>query len=423
MEHLNRLFLKSRTKTGAPIGFLAGPVILIGLWILGGNVTAAHAMSAESMLVAPSYAVPAGQSALVTAIFKNPGNAIARLSFQNGVRFELSWGDRQTTLSAAWTGASGQSELILEPGAYREQRFSLPIPAMAPGYARLKMLDPPSNSMILEIAEGGTALPAEDTREPIRSEGQAKLEAMESKIQPYLANLFFYEPMYFLAGADPSKSKFQLSFKYRLFRKDSLLAKQSTILKGLHFAYTQTSYWDLESDSAPFEDTSYKPELFFVSPSFDLKLPWLYTANAQIGVQHESNGRSGIASRSTNILYLKPIFMFARKSEDAGIMIAPRFMVYVGNDDHTNPDLPDYRGHVDLEIKTGLLSGFVLDTHLRYGERGGSAQFDLSYPLTELLGSNIDLYFYTQYYTGYAESLLYYDEKESALRFGFSIAR
>ena len=237
---------------------------------------------------------------------------------------------------------------------------------------------------------------------------------MESKIQPYFSNLFFYEPIYFLVGTDPEKSKFQLSFKYSLFRDDSPLAERYPLFKGLHFAYTQTSFWDLESDSAPFEDTSYKPEIFYVSPAFDLEIPHLYTANLQIGARHESNGRGGTLSRSTNTVYVKPIFMFAGKDEESGIMVAPKFMAYLGNDGHTNPDLPDYRGHFDLEIKTGFLKSFVFDTHLRYGQQGGSAQFDLTHPMPAVLGDNIDLYFYAQYFTGYAESLLHYDRKESA---------
>lgn len=423
MERLKHQYMTHRGKTGAPSMFFAGLVVPIGLWILCGNVAAAQGVTIESMLMAPAQAILSNQNISVTVIFKNPGNDVAQFSFPEGVLFELTRGEQQTRLPATCEAVSGKQELSLAPGAYSEQQFSIPIPAVMSGFARLTMIDPPSNTVILEIADGGGTVTGEDKVEPPPFREEGKLEAMESKIQPYLANLSFYDPIYFLAGADPEKSKFQLSFKYRLFREQSLLSERSPVLRGLHFAYTQTSYWNLESDSAPFEDTSYKPELFFVSPSFDLKLPWLYTANAQIGAQHESNGRGGDASRSTNILYFKPIFMFAGKSEDAGIMIAPRFMVYVGNDVKTNPDLPDYRGHVDLEIMTGLLEGFVLDTHLRYGQKGGSAQFDLSYPLTELLGSNIDLYFYTQYYTGYAESLLHYDRKESALRFGFSIAR
>jgi phospholipase A1/A2 len=423
MKPFRRGCLTPRGKTAIPSWISAVLVVSVGWWALCGNITAAHAAAVESILAAPSYAVPPHQSVWVTVIFKNPGNALVRFPLENGIRFELTGKDQPITLPAVWEGGPDQHALSLAPGAYSEQRFSLPIPAMAPGYARLKMLAPPSNSVILEIAASPADVSGEEKAGPPSLEGEATLAAMESKIQPYFANLFFYDPIYFLVGADPGKSKFQLSFKYRLFREDAPLAKKSPFFKGLHIAYTQTSFWNLTSDSAPFEDTSYKPEFFYISPGFNLNLPRLYTANLQIGAQHESNGRDGVDSRSTNTLYIKPVFMFAGKSEDAGIMVAPKIMAYVGNDAHTNPDLPDYRGHVDLEIKAGFLESFVLDTHLRYGEKGGSAQFDLTYPLTALLGSNVDLYFYTQYYTGYAESLLHYDRKESALRFGFSIAR
>ena len=66
-------------------------------------------------------------------------------------------------------------------------------------------------------------------------------------------NITPYQPVYFLVGTDPGKSKFQISFKYRFFDADSLFAKSNPWVKGLNFGYTQTSFWDLKSASAPFD--------------------------------------------------------------------------------------------------------------------------------------------------------------------------
>ncbi len=130
------------------------------------------------------------------------------------------------------------------------------------------------------------------------------LDSLFALYQPYLGGIAAYQPMYFLVATDPSKSKFQVSFKYRFFNPESEFADSHPWVKGFHFAYTQTSFWDLKDSSAPFEDTSYKPELFWVSrnlSSADASVKGLFL---QSGFQHESNGRGGDTSRSTNFLYI-----------------------------------------------------------------------------------------------------------------------
>ena len=91
------------------------------------------------------------------------------------------------------------------------------------------------------------------------------LDSLFALYQPYLGDIAAYQPMSFLVGTDPSKSKFQISFKYRFFNPESDFVDSHPWVKGFYFAYTQTSFWDLKDSSAPFEDTSYKPELFWVS--------------------------------------------------------------------------------------------------------------------------------------------------------------
>ncbi|HEX6689910.1 MAG TPA: phospholipase A, partial [Burkholderiales bacterium] len=72
------------------------------------------------------------------------------------------------------------------------------------------------------------------------------------------------DPMYFVVGArDGWNARFQLSFKYRLFDRGSGFGKDEPWLSGLYFGYTQNSLWELDSDSAAFRDTSYKPSFFW----------------------------------------------------------------------------------------------------------------------------------------------------------------
>ncbi len=49
--------------------------------------------------------------------------------------------------------------------------------------------------------------------------------------------------------SNPEDSKFQVSFKYRFFNKKGTLAQKYPWVKGFRFGYTQTSFWDLKSES------------------------------------------------------------------------------------------------------------------------------------------------------------------------------
>jgi len=249
------------------------------------------------------------------------------------------------------------------------------------------------------------------------------LDALIELYQPYVKNISFYKPMYFLVGADPQYSKFQLSLKYRLFNPEKPFLKKHPWMKGFHFGYTQTSFWDLASDSAPFEDTSYKPELFYITDRLTTKIPALDGLFLQTGLRHESNGRGGDSSRSTNIAYIGPIFIFYNEHRRTGIKIAPKVWSYFGNEDQNNPDIERYRGYFNLGVTFGKADSLVVDTTFWWAAEGASIQIDATYPLHTLFFSDLDLYFQVQYANRLAESLLNYTERTEAFRLGFAIVR
>lgn len=250
------------------------------------------------------------------------------------------------------------------------------------------------------------------------------LDSLFTLYQPYLSNMSPYEPIYFLIGTNPAKSKFQFSFRYRFFNPAGPLAADHPWVNGLHFGYTQTSFWDLESDSAPFEDTSYKPELFHLTSNWvngkDAAVKGLFF---QTGFQHESNGRGEEESRSTNILYLKPILILYSQATQLGVQFSPRFWVYVNNSGAHNRDLPDYRGYFELEAKAGKADNLVASTVLRWAEEGGSVQLDVTYPIHQYLSDNMAIYLSAQYVNALGESMLNYRERTEALRLGISFIR
>jgi phospholipase A1/A2 len=261
-------------------------------------------------------------------------------------------------------------------------------------------------------------------RQPPREAPQVypDLDTLHALYQPYAVNISAYEPIYFLAGTELEKSKLQISFKYRFFNPQGTLTSRLPWMQGFHFGYTQTSFWDLEQASAPFEDNNYKPELFFVSANVKPRLSWMDGLFIQTGFQHESNGGSGDSSRSTNHIYLRPIAIFYDPGSRSGLLLAGKIWTYVYNSSR-NHDLNEYRGYFELESKFGKTDGWVLGSTLRWASRGPSISMDLTYPIHKILRDNLDFHFQIQYTNALAESLLDYRQRTKALRLGIAIVR
>jgi outer membrane phospholipase A len=276
------------------------------------------------------------------------------------------------------------------------------------------------------IADTGTAPPltkSDQTDTSLLTANYPSFESLFVRYQPYLKNISAYKPMYFLLGADPEETKFQISFKYRIFNTGSPLTERIPMLNGIHFAYTQTSFWDLASDSKPFEDTSYKPEFFYISPNIPIDFSNIKGFFIQTGIEHESNGLAAEDSRSTNFLYFQPILIFYNEKNRTGISVGPKVWAYVDNDKETNRDLKDYRGHFDLQLKLGKEDGLMLGSNFRWAKKGESIQLDLIYPLNKIFSDILGIYLNVQYVSSLAESLLHYDERTEALRIGLAIVR
>ncbi len=156
-----------------------------------------------------------------------------------------------------------------------------------------------------------------------------------------------------------------------------------------------------------------------VSPNIKTPIPGNKGFFLQGGFQHESNGRGGDLSRSTNFLYLKPMVIFYDRKSKLSRYAAPRVWAYVANSDDTNPDLSDYRGYFDVELKFGKADSFVMDSHLGWAKEGGSLQLDLTYPLHHLFDS-FDLYVQAKYVNNVQILPLF---RTRAFRLGFAIVR
>jgi phospholipase A1 len=229
------------------------------------------------------------------------------------------------------------------------------------------------------------------------------------------------EPMYFIGGGHEPDIKFQFSIRYRFF--DGPLAVEHPWVKGFNLGYTQLSLWDVAQKSPAFFDTNFKPELFYYLENVD-HLPPGMQLGAQLGLGHESNGQGGTTERSLNIAFFRPIFTISSPSQKYFISASPKMYIYISNLGD-NPDIQRYRGNADLRLAFGQRDGLQLATIGRIGSsfNYGSLQFDLTYPLTNLLHGAMDMALDAQYFTGYGESLLTYNQRSSEIRFGIALVR
>ncbi|WP_067096584.1 phospholipase A [Marinomonas atlantica] len=204
--------------------------------------------------------------------------------------------------------------------------------------------------------------------------------------------------------------KFQLSFKFPVAK--GVLGRNSK----LWFAYTQQSYWQAYNReiSAPFRDTSYEPEAFIATePNFSFLGSELKRIN--YGIQHQSNGRSDPFSRSWNRVYAD--FIFERNN--TVVSFKPWYRIPESDEDDDNPNITDYMGHGELTIvhvDNDVTYDLILRNNLNFSDNRGAVQLGVSFPMWGKARG------YAQYFEGYGQSLLDYDNYTRSFGVGIMLS-
>ena len=249
----------------------------------------------------------------------------------------------------------------------------------------------------------------------------------QNVLQPF--TIMAHKPNYFLMGAynsdgynaelfqdqfddptlefDDTEVQFQLSIKVPL-------AVNIFDTFDVYAAYTNRSFWQLyNSDlSAPFRETNHEPEAWVqFTPGWEI-LGFRNSANA-FGFVHQSNGRGGVLSRSWNRVYAN--FVFQRGNFALGFK--PWIRISEDAEDDDNPDITDYLGHYELRAahkwREHVFSA-MLRNNLESGFDRGAVELGWSFPLWNypyLKG-------YIQYFRGYGESLIDYDQRVNRIGIG-----
>ncbi|WP_110668499.1 phospholipase A [Salinicola halophilus] len=206
---------------------------------------------------------------------------------------------------------------------------------------------------------------------------------------------------------DKTEMKFQLSFKVKLL--DDIFEDNG----DLFFAYTQRSWWQAYNSAAssPFRETNYEPEGFLSFDNSTTLFGWTNTIN-RVGFAHQSNGRSDPLSRSWNRLYAESIF---QRGEWA-VSVMPHWRIPENDEDDDNPDLENYIGYGDVTVVRAL-GEHEVSVMMRGNPGKGryGSQIDYSFPLFGKVRG------YVQYYRGYGESLIDYNNDVQRVGVGFSI--
>lgn len=216
-------------------------------------------------------------------------------------------------------------------------------------------------------------------------------------------------------NVDNIEAKYQISVKLPLYQVENSTS-------GLYMAFTAVSYWQVYNGEAskPFRETNYEPELFY-SWRNELTFAGFKFNQIRFGLSHQSNGQSGLRSRSWNRLFASAIFSDA----DSFYHIKAWYRIKEDEKDDPfdstgddNPDITTFMGHTEFGYGTTLGDFNVMAlmrNNLKTSNNKGSIELNLSYPISE----RYELLM--QYFNGYGDSLVDYNRHQQRIGFGVQL--
>lgn len=228
--------------------------------------------------------------------------------------------------------------------------------------------------------------------------------------RPYFS---LFRDNYFIGGVPVGKEpttansdvKFQISISQRITKSklpfDTYLFVQ----------YTQKAFWNVFQTSMPMRDMNFNPgiglgHLFIYKDN--------YIGKGYLMLEHESNGKDSIFSRSWNKVTLCTSLMINQNWEAQFRIWAPII------DSDNNRDLLKYSGIVQLGT-TYRSDNKRFNASLLFTKRNSKMSFNTQAEISYKFNNRENQYLFIQYYNGYAENLLEYNQYKSILRLGFVI--
>lgn len=177
----------------------------------------------------------------------------------------------------------------------------------------------------------------------------------------------------------------------------------------LYMGYTNHSFWQIYSDedSAPFRETDHQPELL-LSFTNDWEFFGFRNVLNEFALNHQSNGKGGIQSRSWNRVMMNSVFERGRFV----FALSPWYRIpepeqeYPGDPDgDDNPDISHYMGRFEFNgayEKGNNIFNIMLRNNFD-ADNKGAMEIGWSFPVSTNLRGQV------KYFNGYGHSLIDYN--------------
>lgn len=222
-----------------------------------------------------------------------------------------------------------------------------------------------------------------------------------------------FKDNYFVGGipvgqkvkAENSNVKFQISVSHRLTK--SILPFDTY----LFLQFSQKTIWNVLEESLPMYDLNFNPGIGIGHLIIHQNR---YIGKTFLMLEHESNGKDSLASRSWNKISLGTYLMINKNFD-----VQAKFWIPI-IDGGNNKDILKYNGigHIGVNYKT---ENQRLQAGLLTTWRTNSFSFNTQWEFSYKLNSKVNQFLFIQYYNGYGEHLLDYNKFKSVVRLGFVI--
>ena len=247
----------------------------------------------------------------------------------------------------------------------------------------------------------------------IRREANFDNRSRPFSISPYRANYILFthnddpneepyqvEPTDFL---EKEELKFQVSFKMPV--ATGLFDTNTDLL----FAYTSVAWWQATNDDIanPFRETNYEPEIFLRNHTL-VDLPGVDLVSWELGLNHQSNGRSEPESRGWD----RAIGGASFELNDDLVLGLHAWGILDTQD--TNSNIEDYLGYGDVGLAWAPNRN-TFSMKWRPSSNGNAVELNWSYPISSYMR------IYAQYWNGHGESLVDYDFRTERVGIGIAL--
>lgn len=223
-----------------------------------------------------------------------------------------------------------------------------------------------------------------------------------------------YKDNYFAVGTDPfhkpnsanSGVKFQLSIKQRL--TNAILPWHTY----LYLFFTEKVFWEIFQNSMPMSDLNFNPGIGWAKPFF---VKDRYVGKMTLIVEHESNGRDSIQSRSWN-----KISLAASAYVTDQLAVHAKYWLPIV-DGENNKDILKYCGifQTGFQFSTSNRRWTLAATFVK--RQGWNFNWNTNVQLGFRIIKDSNQYLYLDFYNGYGEGLLAYKQFHNRLRIGLLI--